>query len=359
MSKTKGDENVTVTKPKRRRTAVRWFWFLHRLWEKFYLLLRQHRIKSVFSSAVLLMIMVVGIAQAQVPSNTLAVDSPALTKLFSDRKADINGVQIHYVIGGNGPPVVLLHGFLTTWYEWRHIMPDLAKTHTVIVPDIRGLGDSSKPLDGYDKKTAAEDVYALLRKLGYQRFDLVGHDIGGMLVYSLAAIHRDAVRRLVLVDAVQPGIPPWDELVQAPRSWHFRFFNVPDLPEMLMAGHEQQFIAWFFNSQAFRSNALTNATLDVYTRAYLMPGAWRSAFNYYRVFPQDVKDNAELAQTKLSIPVLVVGGSESGLTSRMKAMYPNVATNISFQVVPNSGHWIPDEQPAALLSVLQTFLDKL
>ncbi len=317
-----------------------------------------HRASSIFTTMLLMLSMLMGTAQAQSLSYTPEVNSPQWTAVFSDGMADVNGVQLHYVIGGNGPPLVLLHGWLTTWYEWRRVMPELAKNHTIIAPDIRGEGDSSKPVDGYDKKTAAEDIYQLVRQLGYQQFDLVGHDIGGMLAYSLAATHRHAVRRLVIVDAAQPGVPPWDELVRASRSWHFAFNNVPDVPEMLLSGHERQFIAWFFNSQAFRPNALTESELDVYTRAYSLPGGWRGGVNYYRAFAQDIKDNTALARTKLTIPVLGIGGAESGLTPRLEKNLRNVANNVRLQVIPNSGHWVPDEQPAALLSALQTFLDK-
>lgn len=275
---------------------------------------------------------------------------------FADAKADVNGVTLHYVVGGHGSPLVLVHGWLTTWYEWHHVMPQLAGTHTLIVPDIRGMGDSSKPVDGYDKKTAAEDVYQLARSLGFSRFDLVGHDIGGMIAYSLAAHHPNAVRKLVIVDAAQPGVPPWDELVHAQRSWHFAFNAVADLPEMLYRGHERDFLAWFFNSQAYRPNVLSDVDLDVYSRAFSAPGGIRGGVNYYRAFAQDVIDNSQLQKTKLTMPVLGVAGAKSGLATRLAGNLQYIATNYRVQLIPNSGHWIPDEQPAALAAVIKSFL---
>jgi len=191
---------------------------------------------------------------------------------FADRKATINGYRMNYVIGGAGPAVVLIHGHLTSWWEWHLVMPELAKTHTVIAVDTRGIGDSDKPVDGYDKNTVASDIYELVKQLKLAQVDVVGHDIGVMVAYAFAANYRDVTRRLVVVDAALPGVPPWDELIRRDRSWHFAFYKVADVPEMLVSGQVREYVAWFWNNQAGNAAALTPEDLDIFTRDLERPG---------------------------------------------------------------------------------------
>jgi len=274
---------------------------------------------------------------------------------FADHKATVNGYRMNYVIGGSGPAVVLIHGHLTSWWEWHLVMPELARTHTVIAVDTRGIGDSDRPVDGYDKDAVASDIYALVKQLNLTQVDVVGHDIGVMVAYAFAANYRDVTRRLVVVDAALPGIPPWDELVRRDRSWHFAFYKVPDVPEMLVSGHVRNYVAWFWNNQAVNAAAMTPEDLDIYTRDLERPGALRASFNYYRAFDQDAANNARLARSKLTIPVLAIG-AETGLGPLMQQIYSQVAQDVTVKLIPDTGHWIAEEQPQALLAAVEPFL---
>jgi len=229
-------------------------------------------------------------------------------KIFTHRKANVNGIHIHYMIGGHGDPLVLLHGFGETWYEWRHVMPTLASHYTVIVPDIRGAGDSDRPESGYDEQTMASDIAELVHQLGYERINLVGHDIGMMVAYAYAAAHPRDVRRLVVMDAPLPGIPPFDQITHSPGAWHIPFQQAPDLPEALVAGRE---------------------------RLYL--------------------ENQEYAKTKLPMPVLAMGGAISN-GPIMLAEFQVVASNVRGIVIGDCGHWIADERPRFFTEQLLAFL---
>jgi pimeloyl-ACP methyl ester carboxylesterase len=279
---------------------------------------------------------------------------------FSHRMATVNGIQMHYVIGGQGNPLVLLHGFPQTWYEWRHVMPALAKNYTVIVPDLRGLGDSSKPHAGYDGKTTAEDLNQLISKLGFEKILLVAHDIGAQTAFSYAAAHPNNVSKLVIMDFIFPGFLPPQFGQTGP--WWFTFHQVPNLPEFLVEGKEREYISSFVKMLAYNPSAITERDLDIYAEKYSVPGAMRDGFEYYRAFPVDAEQNKALVnQSKLHIPVLVLeadfypvfGGAVQGIpvVDAIKAMAQNV-TGIK---VPLSGHWIPEEQPNFLLKQLANF----
>jgi pimeloyl-ACP methyl ester carboxylesterase len=279
---------------------------------------------------------------------------------FSHHTASVNGIQMHYEIGGQGDPVVLLHGWPQTWYEWRHIMPALAKNYTVIVPDLRGLGDSSKPLTGYDGKTTAEDIHQLVSQLGFKQIFLVGHDIGAQTAYSYAATQPNNVSKLVIMDFPFPGfLPP---VFGENGPWWFAFYQVPDLPEALLQGKEREYISWFIKGLAYNPSAITEEDIDVFASHYSAPGGMRAGFEYYRSFPQDAKDNKELAATaKLTMPVLVLSGDiypalggdlpGSSTLNSIQAL----ATNVHGIIVPFSGHWIPEEQPDFLVDQLFKF----
>jgi pimeloyl-ACP methyl ester carboxylesterase len=279
---------------------------------------------------------------------------------FSHRLAIVNGIQMHYVIGGKGDPIVLLHGFPETWYEWRNIMPSLAKNYTVIVPDLRGLGDSSKPLTGYDGNTTAEDLNQLIAQLGFKKIFLVAHDIGAQTAFAYAEIRPNIVSKLVIMDYIFPGFLPPQFGQNGP--WWFTFHQVPNLPEFLVEGKEREYISSFVKMLGYNPYAITKEDLDIYTEKYSAPGAMRDGFEYYRAFPKDaVQDKALVNQSKLQIPVLVLeadfypvfGGAVQGLpvADAVKAMAQNV-TGIK---VPNSGHWIPEEQPQFVIKQLAKF----
>lgn len=281
---------------------------------------------------------------------------------FSHHYAELGEVMLHYVTAGSGPPLVLLHGWPQTWYEWRHVITPLAKHYTVIAPDLRGLGDSSRPPTGYDKKTVANDIWQLMSlELDHQSFDLVGHDWGGPTAFALAAAHPDAVKSLTIVDVVIPG--DGGDFSEGGRRWHHQFHITPDLPEALIAGRERVYLQWFYQTFACRPDAIDDAALDEFVRTYSQPGALRAGFNFYRAIGQDAKDNAALLATgfRLPMPVLAIGGGTSyphgrGRGSAVEESMRRVATNVRAHVISECGHFVPEEQPEELTRLLLEFL---
>lgn len=228
---------------------------------------------------------------------------------------------------------------------------------------MRGLGDSSRPLSGYDKKTVAEDIWRLMaEQLGHQSFHLVGHDWGGPTAFALAAAHPDAVTKLAIVDVVIPG--DGGDFSQGGRRWHHQFHMTPDLPEALVQGRERIYLQWFYDTFAYRAGAINEAALDEFVRTYSQPGALRAGFAYYRALLQDAEDNAALLATgfRLSMPVLAVGGGVSyphgrGRGGDVEASLRRVATNVRSVVLPECGHFVPEEKPEELARLLFDFLD--
>jgi len=277
------------------------------------------------------------------------------------RCAELGEVMLHYVTAGQGPPVVLLHGWPQTWWEWRHTMAALAPHYTVIAPDLRGLGDSSRPLAGYDKRTVAGDVWRLVcQTLGHPRFRLVGHDWGGPTAFALAADHPDAVQQLAIVDVVIPGCG--GDFSQGGRRWHHQFHITPDLPEALVEGRERLYLRWFYQTFAYFPGAIGEADLDEYVRTYSQPGAMRAGFAYYRAIAEDAKANAAQLATgfRLPMPVLAVGGASSypharGRGREVEESLRRVATDVTGAVIPDCGHFVPEEQPAAFNRLLLDF----
>jgi pimeloyl-ACP methyl ester carboxylesterase len=269
---------------------------------------------------------------------------------FSHHTASVNGIQLHYVIGGQGDPVVLLHGWPQTWYAWRHVMPTLAKNYTVIAPDLRGLGDSSRPVDGYDGNTTAEDIYQLITQLGAnEKIYLVGHDVGAQTAYSYAAIHPDNVSKLVVMDYVLPGFYP--PSLEGVCCWWFSFHQTRDVPELLTAGKEREYLSWHYRGLAYNQEAITEADVDKYVSSYSASGGMRAGFEYYRAFPINAEQNKVLSETKLQIPVLALGGDiYPALGGDAPGNFAldstqGLAENVKGVIVPLSGHYIPEERP--------------
>ena len=283
--------------------------------------------------------------------------------LITHHFAEIGEVMLHYVTAGSGPPIVLLHGWPQTWYEWRHIIPQLAERYTVIAPDLRGLGDSSRPLSGYDKKTVSNDIWRLVsEKLGYSSFHLVGHDWGGPTAFALAAAHPEAIETLTIVDVVIPG--DGGDFSEGGRRWHHQFHITPDLPEALITGRERTYLQWFYQTFAYKPDAIDDDALDEFVRTYSQPGALRAGFNFYRAIGQDAADNAALLKTgfKLPMPVLAVGGGVSyphgrGRGTSVEESLRRVANNVRGEVIPECGHFVPEEQPERLTELLLDFLN--
>ena len=301
------------------------------------------------------------IAQQQSPpfNEDLSFDIDNVT--FSHHMASVNGIQMHYVIGGKGDPVVLLHGFPQSWYEWRHIIPALAKNYTVVAPDLRGFGDSSKPITGYDGKTTAEDIYQLVSQLGFknQPIFLVAHDVGAQTAYSYAFSHPNNVSKLVIMDFPYPGFLPPEFGENGP--WWFAFHQTPNLPEFLVDGKEREYISWFFKELAYNPSAITEKDIDIFASHFSAPGTARSAFEYFRAFPIDAEQNKESAKTPITIPVLALGGDiYPGLGGDIPGNFAasslqSLATNVTGVTVPLSGHWIAEERPDFVIDQLSKF----
>ena len=297
------------------------------------------------------LLLIIGLLAAM-PGEAQVTPFPAS---FEVRAIETNGVRLHVRIGGRGPAVVLLHGYGETGDMWAPMAADLARDRMVIVPDLRGLGLSSRPPGGYDKKTQANDIAGLLDALRIRRADIVTHDIGNMVGYAFAAQYPDRVRRFVLIDAPLPGVGPWDEILKNPLLWHFRFGG-PDM-ERLVAGRERIYLDRFWNEFSADPSRFSEAARAHYAGLYALPGAMRAGFAQFAAFDQDAADNrAFVANGKLKMPVLALGGEKS-FGSQMGAIMRFAANEVEAGIVPDSGHWIMEENPGATVRLVRTFLD--
>jgi pimeloyl-ACP methyl ester carboxylesterase len=248
----------------------------------------------------------------------------------------------------------LLHGYGETGDMWMPMAVDLARDHTVVVPDLRGMGLSAKPAGGFEKKTQAIDVAGVLDELKIDRTALVTHDIGNMVGYAFAAQYSERVTRFVLIDAPVPGVGPWEEILKNPLLWHFRFGG-PDM-ERLVAGRERIYLDRFWNEFSATPSRFGEAARNHYAKLYAMPGAMHSGFMQFAAFDQDAIDNREfLAKGKLAMPVLAIGGEKS-FGKTMAEIMRFAASDVSEGVIPDSGHWIMEENPTATIAVVRAFL---
>ncbi|PYN41535.1 MAG: alpha/beta hydrolase [Candidatus Rokuibacteriota bacterium] len=274
---------------------------------------------------------------------------------FRTEQIETDGATIHVRVGGQGPAVVMLHGFADTGDMWAPLAAALAPERTVVAPDLRGMGLSSHPEGGYDKKTQGRDVARVLDKLKIQRADIVAHDIGNMVAYAFAAEYRERVGRFVVMDAPLPGIGPWEEITRSPLLWHFNFRG-PDV-ERLVAGRERIYLDRFWNELSANPKSIDEATRQHYAELYARPGAMHSAFNQFAAFARDAIDNqAFAAKGKLTMPALAIGGEKS-FGAGMGDILRFVATDVTSVVIPNSGHWLMEEQPVATVAAIRNFLD--
>jgi pimeloyl-ACP methyl ester carboxylesterase len=276
---------------------------------------------------------------------------------FRAETVSTNGTQLYVRVGGHGPAVVLLHGFGETGDMWSPLAKALAVDHTVIVPDLRGMGLSSHPAGGYDKATEARDIAGVLQTLKIDRYALVTHDIGNMVGFALATQQPQNVTRFVLLDAPVPGVGPWDDILKSPLLWHFRFGG-PDM-ERLVAGRERIYLDRFWNEFSADPKRFDEASRVHYAALYARPGGMHSGFAQFAAFDQDVIDNrAWLAKgAKLSMPVLAIGGAKS-FGPMMAVVMRAAATDVTEAVVPDSGHWLMEEQPAVVVPMINAFLEK-
>jgi pimeloyl-ACP methyl ester carboxylesterase len=275
---------------------------------------------------------------------------------FRTQEIATNGTTLHVRVGGTGPAVVLLHGYGDTGDMWAPLAADLARTHTVIVPDLRGMGLSARADTGFEKVNEAEDIVGVMDALHAPRADVVAHDIGNMVAYALAARHSDRVTKLVLMDAPPPGVGPWDEILKSPLLWHFRFGG-PDM-ERLVAGRERIYLDRFWNEFSADPAHFPEDLRAHYAQLYAAPGRMHAGFRQFAAFDQDAVDNHAWleAHGKLTMPVLAIGGEKS-FGPTMAVVAQAGAIDVEERVIPNSGHWLMEEQPAVTVASIHDFLD--
>ena len=293
-------------------------------------------------------------------SAAIVFASPAFARIerfpadFRVQRIPTNGATIYVRVGGNGPAVVMLHGFGDTGDMWAPLAKSLYRNHTVIVPDLRGMGLSSQPKGGYDKRTQATDIATVMDKLNVRTADLVTHDIGNMVGYALAAQYPERITKWVVIDAPLPGIGPWDEILKSPLLWHFNFRG-PDV-DRLVKGRERIYLDRFYNELSANPKSIDEATRNHYARLYARPGNMHYAFEQFAGFSQDAKDNKIFAEKKLTMPILALG-AEKSFGDQQAAIMRDVGTNVEGGIIVGSGHWIMEEQPAQTVTKVRTFLD--
>ena len=294
---------------------------------------------------------------ALVLATPAAAEQPGLPAGFESRMIATPGADLFVRVGGAGDPVVLLHGYVESGDMWGPLASELVKHHTVIVPALRGLGRSSRPADGYDKKTQARDIRSIVEALGFDRAAIVGHDLGGMVAYAYAAEFPQEVTRLVVMEAVPPGIGPWDQIVRIPAVWHFSFRG-PEA-ERLVAGRERIYFDRFWNDFSGDPSRIDDATRDHYARQYAAPGAMRAGFAQFAAVDTDVRDNAVFARTKLTMPVLAVGGerADRAFGAAAAAAMRTLASHVDEVLIPGAGHWLIEENPDLTVARVASFLD--
>jgi pimeloyl-ACP methyl ester carboxylesterase len=282
--------------------------------------------------------------------------APKSVQAGQSRFANVDGVRLHYLFAGKGNPVVLLHGYAETSHMWRPLIAKLASTHTVIAPDLRGAGQSSKPADGYTKAAMAKDIHALALKLGYEHIQIVGHDIGLMVAYAYAAQYSSEVDRIALMDAFLPGIGNWRDVWLMRDLWHFHFYG--KTPLALVHGRERIYFEHFWNDfAADPHHSIPERDRQFYSKEYARPGGMRAGFEYFHAFEQDAKDFAIFAQTPLLMPMLVLTG-EKASGDFLIQQGQLVATKVEGVVIRNSGHWLMEEAPEQTIPKLVEFLNR-
>jgi pimeloyl-ACP methyl ester carboxylesterase len=283
---------------------------------------------------------------------------------FEHRYETIKGVRMHYVIGGNvdGDTVLLLAGYPESWYAWHKVIPLLAGRYRIIAPDLPGQGDSDRPLDGYDTQTLATFAHDLMTRLGVGEHFVAAHDVGAWVGYPYAALFGQDVMKLVLMDAGIPGITLPDALPLAPdrswRTWHFAFHMLPDLPEVLITGHEREYLDWFLRRKAADPSSFSDADVDEYVRIFKKAGGLRAGLAYYRATPLSAQQNSELcAKGKLTMPVLALS-ADQGTIPDMAGPLRAYANDVRGATLAHCGHFLPEEQPVAVAEQLSGFFQR-
>jgi pimeloyl-ACP methyl ester carboxylesterase len=266
--------------------------------------------------------------------------------------AYVDGIKLHYVRAGSGDPVVLLHGWPQTWYMWRKVIPTLAERYTVIAPDLRGFGESGKPVDGYDKRTVAGDIHGLVGQLGFERIFLVGHDVGGSTAYAYACQYPEEVRRLVVLD-IAVTLDEAEMASYYTRLFHLSFHARPDIAVALVSGRERTYLTHFYRD-CYNPGAFSHEDIDEYVAAFSAPGAMRASMAHYGALPTDLQHNKQHAKTKLEMPVLALGGALSFGEGTRKS-FERVANDVRGGTMERCAHWIAEEEPEELCRRLLEF----
>ena len=319
------------------------------------------RFKQALALAVLVML-VCGGALARPPahgqSRSTRRADPLVAKLgkgFVSDTAKVNGTTLHYVRGGTGPAVILLHGFPQDWYEWRRVMPRLARKFTVVAVDLRGVGGSAATPGGYDAATMAEDVYQLAGRLKLERVYVVGHDLGGTVAYAFARRYPRATRGVTILDVPLPGLDPWDEVTRDPHLWHVGFHQTPGLPEKLIAGRQFIYFRHFFDAATLDKKAVSDADVKHYAQAYAAPASLRAGMEFYRALPVSGKFNEE-QRGAFDVPVVLAGGEQSFAKLMPKvaeALKAHGCASVTVEVINNSAHYVVEEQPEAVAGLVE------
>lgn len=303
-------------------------------------------------------LLLAGIASVAPLHANAAAGSAAQAPIIQDHTATANGVSLHYLQAGQGSdtPVVLLHGYAETSRMWRPLITQLADRRVVIAPDLRGAGGSAKPSSGYDKKTLAQDIHALVQGLGHKKVKIVGHDIGLMVAYAYAAQYPAEVESIVLMDAFLPGVGDWTTVWLLRDLWHFHFHG--EVPLKLVEGRERTYFEHFWNDfAADPKHSVPEADRRFYAKAYAQPGGMRAGFEYFKAFEQDARDFAGFAQTKLPMPMLVLAG-EKASGEFLIQQGRLVATQVDGRVIKGSGHWLMEEAPEQTIPALVEFINR-
>lgn len=272
---------------------------------------------------------------------------------FVSGTVQANGTTLHYVRGGTGSVVILLHGFPEDWYAYHRVMPLLAKQFTVVAVDLRGIGGSPATAGGYDAANMAEDIHQLAEQLHLEDVYVVGHDIGGMVAYAFVRRYPETCRGVMLLDAPVPGVGPWDAVEASPITWHIPFQQTPDLPEQLIAGREAIYLRHFLAGDTF-----SDADVARYARAYAAPDHLRAALEIYRTFPANVKFNAA-QRSAISLPVVLAPGENSPFEKLMpafaEALRSHGCANVKIEVIKNGVHYVAEEQPEAVAELIERY----
>jgi pimeloyl-ACP methyl ester carboxylesterase len=281
----------------------------------------------------------------------------ALGAAFHSDTADANGTTLHYVRGGTGPAIILLHGFPQDWYEFHKIMPDLARQFTVTAVDLRGIGRSKSTAGGYDAANLAEDIHQLAQQLQSEPVYIVGHDMGGIVAYAFARLYPQATRGVMLLDVPLPGIEPWDKVKADPMLWHINFQQMPELPEQLISGRQAVYFRHFFNLGTVNNAAISAQDAAHYVSAYASPEQLRAGFELYRALPANETFNAQ-QRSPIDVSLVLAGGEQSFgplLPDLARALSSYGWSDVKVELIANGGHYLADEKPQAVIELIERY----